>query len=217
MNKREAIIFCLYKHRPDIEDYFNKYGLDLEQFIDIISKPNYSLYKELPMPDKRIANLLTDLFPTKPKTTVKLCNWLLEIYDYKFCAKCNNIHSLAHFHKDSSTRSGLNNYCIDCGKPSKEHSRANTAKYRASKLNATPKWANLTVIRRIYADCPVGCQVDHVIPLQGINVCGLHVENNLSYLPARINTSKGNKMPEEYFFANRLKRPTQFEGIKITS
>jgi hypothetical protein len=56
---------------------------------------------------------------------------------------------------------------------------ANNAKRRATKKNATPKWANLDVIKEIYRKCPAGSEVDHIIPLKGRTVCGLHVENNL--------------------------------------
>jgi hypothetical protein len=67
------------------------------------------------------------------------------------------------------------------------------AKRRARKLKATPKWANLSYIKEIYLTCPKGFHVDHIIPLQGKNVCGLHIENNLQYLTVLENTRKGNR------------------------
>jgi hypothetical protein len=70
---------------------------------------------------------------------------------------------------------------------------ASTAKRRAAKLRATPAWADLLSIRKIYEECPKGHHVDHIIPLQGKRVCGLHVEYNLQYLPARDNILKHNK------------------------
>lgn len=58
---------------------------------------------------------------------------------------------------------------------------------------AAPKWANLAAIEKLYRECPKGCHVDHIIPLRGINVSGLHVEDNLQYLPALDNLKKSNK------------------------
>ena len=65
---------------------------------------------------------------------------------------------------------------------------------RAQKLSATPSWANKNVITEIYLNCPDGYHVDHIVPLQGKNVCGLHVEWNLQYLPANENLKKGNRL-----------------------
>jgi len=72
-------------------------------------------------------------------------------------------------------------------------SRFNDAKRRSSKLQRTPKWADLEAIKQFYLNCPKGYQVDHDVPLQGVNVSGLHVLNNLQYLTVKENLSKGNK------------------------
>lgn len=71
---------------------------------------------------------------------------------------------------------------------------AKEAKRRATKLSATPSWANLEAIKNVYENCPKGYHVDHIVPLKGIEVCGLHVSWNLQYLPAMDNIRKGNKL-----------------------
>lgn len=71
--------------------------------------------------------------------------------------------------------------------------RKHTNKRRALLLKRLPLWANLSSISDFYSNCPKGYHVDHIIPLQGDNVSGLHVENNLQYLPATENLSKGNR------------------------
>jgi len=73
--------------------------------------------------------------------------------------------------------------------------RISDSKRRANKLNQTPDYANLDLIRMIYENCPDGYQVDHMIPLAN---GGLHWESNLCYLPAEINSSKGSKRIEEF-------------------
>jgi len=75
--------------------------------------------------------------------------------------------------------------------------RFNRAKYRAKKLNATPKWLTATQlqeIKEIYKTCPKDCHVDHIMPLQGRIVSGLHVPWNLQHLLAIDNLRKGNKV-----------------------
>lgn len=59
--------------------------------------------------------------------------------------------------------------------------------------DATPTWANKLAIRHFYLNCPEGYHVDHVIPLRGKFVSGLHVLENLQYLPAEENLRKSNK------------------------
>ena len=66
-------------------------------------------------------------------------------------------------------------------------------KRRATKLQRTVPWADLKAIKEFYLNCPKGYHVDHIVPLQGTNVSGLHVLNNLQYLTATQNLKKGNK------------------------
>lgn len=55
-----------------------------------------------------------------------------------------------------------------------------------------PNWVDLAEIKHIYAACPQGLEVDHIIPLTGKTVCGLHVKDNLQYLTASENRKKHN-------------------------
>lgn len=68
-----------------------------------------------------------------------------------------------------------------------------SAKRYADKRDRTPPWADLKAIKAIYAACPSGYHVDHIIPLRGKLVSGLHVPANLQYLPELENLKKGNK------------------------
>lgn len=78
----------------------------------------------------------------------------------------------------------------------KARHRAKEAKRRSALLKRLPKWVSseeLRLIKLFYADCPKGYHVDHIVPLRGKNVSGLHVLNNLQYLPASENCKKSNK------------------------
>lgn len=73
------------------------------------------------------------------------------------------------------------------------------AKRRSAKLQQTPPWYTHTDCVAIYKELKPGYNVDHIIPLQGENVSGLHWHHNLQLLPAVENMSKGNKFdPDTY-------------------
>jgi 5-methylcytosine-specific restriction endonuclease McrA len=76
-----------------------------------------------------------------------------------------------------------------------------TVKRRADQMKRVPKWADLAAIRAFYKACPPGYQVDHIIPLRGKTVSGLHVLNNLQYLLAVENVRKSNRFEPDTLVA----------------
>ncbi len=72
--------------------------------------------------------------------------------------------------------------------------KARAAKRRAALLQRTPLWADLDAIDVFYVACPRGFEVDHIFPLQGKTVSGLHVVDNLQYLSMPENRAKGNRI-----------------------
>lgn len=89
-------------------------------------------------------------------------------------------------------------------KNNKSKFAAQVRKRQADKIKATPAWANLKEIEKFYelrikltAETGVKHHVDHIIPLRGKYVCGLHVHTNLQVIPAEVNLSKSNHMLED--------------------
>ena len=85
-----------------------------------------------------------------------------------------------------------------------ERGAAHTAKRKAAKLYATPKWLtrthfeHITIIYTLAAELTknsgIQYEVDHIIPLLSKYVCGLHVPWNLQILPKSTNMRKSNKL-----------------------
>lgn len=138
----------------------------------------------------------------------------------RVCGTCKEEKPLSQYHmrnrkrKDGSVYAVPYSTCKTCrrnnnryynktptGKEVKKRNRV--MRDRRSK-KATPKWLTPEQRKQIVdiyehmRDCRVvtgeDYHVDHIVPLRGENVCGLHVPWNLQVLPASVNMAKSNQI-----------------------
>lgn len=131
---------------------------------------------------------------------------------YYICTPCKSKKEIKWFKnnpdkKAKSDKKWAQNNKEKCNKIKRKWAKNNpdklnarTAKRRAKKLDATPPWSDLNKIVVLYEKAKwlesitgLKYHVDHIIPLQGKDVCGLHVWHNLQILEKSENIKKGNK------------------------
>lgn len=127
-----------------------------------------------------------------------------KIYDSTPEAKIMKSHSAKRYLKTVKGKRKHLERCARWVKNNPGKANAQTAKRQAIKLRATPSWLSkkqLKDIEEFYilakeiqwlSEEPL--QVDHIVPLQGESISGLHVPWNLQILPQSMNASKGNKL-----------------------
>ena len=142
----------------------------------------------------------------------------------KTCISCKAIKSVSEFAKHSTSKYGVSTICKPCksiyrsswylqnkeqcleksaawAKTNAHKKNSYCAKRRAAILNATPSWVNFKAIEELYKKAGalskangIKYEVDHIVPLQGKTVSGLHVHWNLQVIPTAENRSKGNRI-----------------------
>lgn len=200
----ESKIECLYNRKnslskQEIIDYCSQFILTAKEFFP---DKNQSTTSE------KLRKAFGTFLKDKP-VAVTINNYALYSFGYIYCNTCNTILSFDSFYRSKNTWNGYKHYCISCQKllRDNDHSKkyiknnrhkynAYLAKYRASKLSATPPWLTkqqLAEIQLFYKQArDINMEVDHIVPLQGVNVCGLHVPWNLQLLTREQNASKSN-------------------------
>jgi hypothetical protein len=178
-----------------------------EQYIDAICSAG-RVYETLGVDAKTVARLHRIIFEgrsekNKPQPITQIVNY----YGYKHCHSCDRCLLPINFQNSQSKKDGKSSECKQCrAKYIQDNSgivNAQKARRNAIKVSATVLW-DQKGITEFYERCPKGYHVDHVIPLQGKYVCGLHILSNLQYLPALENQQKHNyHESEEYWLISK--------------
>lgn len=130
---------------------------------------------------------------SKAPSTCEECSGTKQIHGKGLCSACYRRTYRKRRGGAAYTTKFTNKWRAANPEKYRVYSRHYSSFRRANKISATPAWVDLAALRDIYDKCPPGHHVDHIIPLKGKNVCGLHVPHNLQYLPALENIKKGNK------------------------
>ena len=120
-----------------------------------------------------------------PKRIAKMhacpqCGTQIKVADGKYCSnECYDTHRRKYKTPEELLEA------------KRKNGKAVSANYRARLRNQTPPEADLSAIKQFYIECPLGYEVDHIVP---ISKGGLHILENLQYLTTTENRQKSNKM-----------------------
>lgn len=123
------------------------------------------------------------------------------------CTYCGVRKPSTLFHIYGKRRDRIGKWCESCyqrlnGRRLVQR-RYNDARRRTLKRNACPPWADAAAVTAIYRFAAEASRmtghphhVEHWVPLQSAQVCGLHCETNLRIAPADLNLAKGNRFDD---------------------
>lgn len=119
------------------------------------------------------------------------------------CMECVKAKNAKHYNDNKQSHADRNSRWK---RENKARNAANSNRRRLAQLRATPAWVTAEDERSIWLMYDIASalgvvhgqpfHVDHVVPIQGKTVCGLHVPGNLRVVPATVNRKKYNKFDQ---------------------
>lgn len=203
MTLLEALHFCWQNSNYSIPK--NNKNITVDTLLEFIASKTSTSDGALGYSSGGWSKFINKVFPDKPKNT-NYYGWLLHRFNLIYCPSCSLVKPIDMFSNNSSKINTKNPVCKSCFYLSyKDIQKPINANRRAKKLNAAIGDYKKE-ISRIYLQCPEGYEVDHIVPLQGKYVCGLHVPWNLQYLSVESNRKKRNYHISEIEYATESKK-----------
>jgi len=136
----------------------------------------------------------------------------LRLKSNRCCKECAYEKRALYEHSEAYSewkQKNKNKVASNWQKRNKGTANANTRKYQAAKLKRTPEWLSDFDILKMKCFYQVAAMrskesgeswhVDHVIPLQGKKVSGLHVPWNLTIIRGSENVKKSNRYDDDEY------------------
>ena len=183
----------------------------------LMDKGSNATYTLFPVGMQTFNRLIHKIFPVKLNGGNETWyHYILSYIGYKNCGTCSIPKLFGAFsNSPNNSKLGISSICKSCKnieqaggyvkyidshkKSYSKHSseiKARQQLYRGERSLRVPLWYDTQKkeIEEFYANCPAGYQVDHIIPLKGKLISGLHVIQNMQYLTDKENLSKGNRV-----------------------
>ena len=179
-----------------------------EEFLDIIVNFDIDPRQSLNIKDAEYSRKIKKIFGGLKPKAIRVQNWLLYEFGFRRCSYIKNILPLNAFTKDSSQYGGYSYVSKEYDKLKSQIRYKNNPesfyianlKRKHSIKNRIPHWftsEDELKIQALYKEAKeleyktgISYELDHIIPLQGKYVSGLHHPSNLRLIPVSDNLLK---------------------------